>query len=576
MGHIDTERGITLVDVVVGVAVMVLVFTALIASFQAAAEFGTRNQLRAAALLVANEELETIRALPYDDIGTVSGLPPGAIPQLEDVVEDGHTYTRRTFIQYVDDPADGSDAADPLTADYKRIRVEISYTYHDATQSVSLVTSIAPKSQESLVGAGVLRIKVADADNQPVSGATVHIFNTTVATSVDVTTLTNASGTVSFPGAWAGTGYNVTVTKSGYSTAQTYPFSPGNPSPSPSPATVDENGTTEIIFKIDRLSTLELRTIAWPGYDRLYDSFADTSQLATPLDGTQIQGGALILSGAPGSYVAAGTATSVPLTPGAIDSWLLVQFDQSLPQNTALTCQIVYDAGGGTFAPVPDAVLPGNAAGFSTGPIDLGALDPVVYTSLALVARLTSADPNVSPHLLSWSLSYLEPAIPIGNVSFTLHGDKTIGTNGGADIYKYDVSDHTAADGLWQSGQIEWDGYVLDVPAMTVGDACPTLPISLAPDTNLVDTLAVETPTTNTLRVQVLDLHGAPIPRAEVHVTGGATDTIRSTSACGNVFFPALSTATYSVDIAAGGYGTTTRSVAVAGATAEVVTLTTP
>jgi hypothetical protein len=567
-----TQSGISLVGTLVGVAVLLLVFLTLFSSFHAMLTFAERNRLRANALMLANEHIETIRALPYDSVGTVAGLPPGAIPQNETITFDGKSYNRRTFIQYVDDDADGLGVADTLTADYKRVKVELSYSYQSATSSFAMVTTIAPPSQESLTGAGILRINVTDAVNNPVPTADVHVFNNTIATTVDITTFTNASGTVSLPGAWEGNGYEVYVGKTGYSSAQTYTSTTSNPNPSPSPYNVAENSTTEVFFKIDLFSTIDVRTRAWPVRDTFYDDFVDTSGLATTTN-TQVSSGALILAGAPGSYSLSGSARSLTVTP-PIGEWLLLSFENTTPPNTSVSYQIEYDTGGGIFALIPDVDLPQNSIGFTTSPIGLHDLDTTTYDSLRVVSNLSTTDPNVTPEITEYTLSYHEANVPIPNVTFSLRSGKTIGTDSlGDPIYKYDNTHQTNGSGVWQSGDMEFDTYELTVSGYNVAEACPSLPLVLEPDVAFEEILTLEAGGANNLRVTVNGPAGT-VGGAAVRVVGGATDITRASSPCGIAFFPSLTADTYDIFVEAAGLESASSSVSVSGDTSTALTLT--
>lgn len=569
----NTRKGFSLIEVLVGVSIIVLVFTALFASFQAMLEFGERNRLRSQALLLANEHIEMIRALPYDSIGTVSGLPSGSLPQLENIVHDGRTYTRRTFIQYVDDPADGLGGADTLAADYKRIKVELSYEYHGSVQAFSMVTTVAPKSQESLVGAGILRIVVNDANNNPLSLASVHVVNTSVATSVDITTFTGVSGTVSFPGAWAGSGYEVTVSKAGYSTAQTYTSSVANPNPNPSPLTVAENSTTEIYFKIDQLSTVDIFARAWPVRGRLFDTFDDTTLLATT-SGTQVSGGVLELEGSPGAYASAGTAISQELAPADLDAWVMLYASTTNTIDTSTTFTIEYDSGGGTFLPIPDGDLPGNSGGFASTPVDLGALDPTTYHTLRVVGTLTTTDAGVTPQVHEWTLSYTEESVPRSGVPINVRGAKIIGADsGGNSIFKYDSTDVTDAGGSRYLSDMEFDEYTVTPVGFTIAEACPSLPLVLEPDTAYAQTLTLEPASAHAYQVTVVHPLGGVVSGAEVRMQGGATDVTRVAGPCGVAHFPNLSEATYSVTVRAPGLAETTVSKSVSGLTVDSITL---
>ncbi len=569
MHNIKNIKGISLVSILVGIAIMMSVFMVLFSSFNALLKFAERNRMRANAIMLANEQIETIRALPFDSIGTIGGLPPGDIPQNETIIFDGRSYNKRTFIQYIDDPADGTGASDTLTADYKRIKVEMSYDYSGVTQSFSIVTTVAPKSQESLVGAGVLRINITDAVNDPVWMATVHIVNNLVATSVDITTFTNASGTVSFPGAWSGGGYEVYVSKSGYSSAQTYTASSTNPNPSPSPFNVPENGTMEVFFKIDLFSTLDIKTRKWPIRKKLLDDFTDYSKISTTTN-TQISSGDLTLSGSVGSYSLSGNSRSTPVTPISIGSWLLFSFEDDTSASTSVSYQIEYDTGSNVFALVPDSDLPNNSVGFTQSPVGLYDLSTTTYTSLRIKTNLSTIDTNITPSVHKYTLSYEEPSVPEPNVSFDIHGSKTIG----AGVYKYDESYQTSASGLWHGDNMEWDIYTIDIAGYDIAEDCPALPIVLEPDTNFTQTLTLSPTSSDNLRVQILNSLGNPVPHAEVRITGGGSDITLSTGQCGIAYYSSLTPITYDISVIADGLKSATSSVAVSGATTKIVTLT--
>ncbi|KKS36307.1 MAG: hypothetical protein UU98_C0026G0016 [Parcubacteria group bacterium GW2011_GWD2_42_14] len=570
---VTQNKGISLVEMLVGISIISMVFVILFASFQSMLTFAERNRLRANALMLANEHIEVIRALPFDSIGTVAGLPSGTIPQLETITYGNHAYTRRTFIQYVDDPADGLGVADTLTADYKRVKVEIGYVFRGATQTFSLVTTMAPKSQESLAGAGILRINVVDATNDPVPIASVHILNTTVATSVDISTFTNADGTISFPGAWAGGGYEIYISKSGYSSAQTYISDVANPNPTPSPYNVAENSITEVFFKIDLLSSIHLLTRLWPVRGRFFDNMNDSSQLSLLTD-TEIVGGALTLGGIAGSYNTSGKGTSVPISPASLGEWLLFSYDAITPPNTSVSFQIEYDTGGGVFALIPDTDIPNNSTGLATSPIDLGGLDTTTYSSLRIVSTLTSSDSVSTPEILEYTLSYHEPVVPVANVPFTLTSGTTIGTDASSNpIYKYATSGQTDATGEWLSGDMEFDSYELIVPSHHVAEACPSLPLILEPDTDLEQILTLTPATAHSLSLQVTSPLGSAVARAEVRIVGGSLDTVRSTGSCGTAYFPALSEDSFNVSIKAPGFAPFTTTIAVSGQVESSVTL---
>ena len=123
------SRGVTLIDTVVGSALMLVVFLGIFAAFQLSIDVVTNNRARAGALALMNERMEYVRSLDYASVGTVGGIPSGPIAQSEPVTLSGIPYTRRTTVQYADDPEDGENEADEngRIVDYKQVRIEMSW-----------------------------------------------------------------------------------------------------------------------------------------------------------------------------------------------------------------------------------------------------------------------------------------------------------------------------------------------------------------------------------------------------------------------------------------------------------------
>ena len=167
------QKGSSLIDVIVGTAILVIVFVGIFGIFKLSIELVSSSKAKTGALALANEQMEYLRSLSYDDVGTIGGIPSGNIPQEETIVLNQATYTRRTFIQYVDDPKDGLGAGDEnfITADYKHAKVEMKWTIGETKRKFSLVSNIVPKGIETLQGGGILTINTIDAFGAPLPGA---------------------------------------------------------------------------------------------------------------------------------------------------------------------------------------------------------------------------------------------------------------------------------------------------------------------------------------------------------------------------------------------------------------------
>jgi hypothetical protein len=570
------------IEVLVGAALISLIFGGIIAGAQMVLTLLSNTRAQSGALALANERIEYMRALPYDSVGTVAGIPSGAVPQNESLSLNGITYNRRTLVQYVDAAADGLGVADVngITADYKRIKAEVSWTHKETAHSVILVTNVIPKGIETLAGGGTLVVNVFDAAALPVFGATVRVVNASTSPAIDVSSFTTAEGQVMFPGAPEGGNYQITVSKTGYSTSQTYSASTSNPNPNPPHVAVVEGDVSTVNFAVDRTGQMTVMTVHPPSLYFDKDTFDDASKL-TYTASTSVAFGMLTLTNDAGVYRPEGTAQATTTAPANLISWSEAMFDGNTPGATQLLVEVHSVDGGGGSVRVPDTDLPGNSAGFTTSPIDLTSVAPSTYPRLALVARLTSTDASTSPSVNEWGIKYEAANVPVPNISFTAQGLKNIGTDGGGvPVPKYHSTQSTNALGTKTLPDLEWDTYNLMIDGAAEGydisDVCPRLPLSLSPNEATSTTLVLSPHTSRSLRVFVRSVSGQVLSGTSVRLYRGGYDTTITTSACGNAFFANPPSASdYTLETTAAGFqADTLGSVTIAGTDILEVTLT--
>ena len=574
--RVKTSRGMTLIDVIVGTSIMLIVFLGIFGAFKISIELVYSTKAKTGAVSILTERFEHIRSLPYESVGTVGGIPTGAIPQLEEVHLNGVIYIISTLVQYTDAPEDGLDALDEngITADYKTVKVEVVWSVKGSSRSTFAVTRVAPIGQESLEGGGTLRVNVFDQNADAVSGATVRIVNSLAVPAIDVSAETNASGAVSFPGAPGASGYEVYVSKSGYSSAQTYGVTAQNPNPSPIHVSVVESQTTTVSLAIDVNASLNFYTYEPAGPGSFDDTFANGSQLSGTT-GVVVLGGALILEeDVDTGYAGSGSAFSTTVSPDYLASWTQVSFASDVPENTALAVSVYY-FDGSAYVLVPDSDLAGNSGGFDGGVINVSMLDTATYSALRLGASLSTQDSLITPELLDWSVSYVAGPSPLPNVSFDIRGTKTIGTDsGGQLLYKYEDVFTTNASAEWNIDPVEWDTYLVnlvDVDEYDVHERCPNV-VSPMPGEALNVSVMLGVDTARSLRVAVTEGSGAPSVGATVTLTG-PVNANGTTGTCGQAYFGALPLGTYAVTISKSGFETSVEDVGVAGETEHVISL---
>lgn len=476
----NASRGMSLVDVLVGSALILIVFVALLGLLRASLLVSSSAKAKAGATTVATTQMEYLRSLEYDDVGTVGGIPAGIVPQYATTTLNGIPYSVRTFVQYVDDSKDGSGGADTngITTDYKRVRVTVTYVFRSEEREVALVSNIAPPGIETNAGGGTIRVEVVDSVGAAVSGASVRVYNPSLSPQVDFTAFSDIDGEVLLGGAPTSTDYRITVTKDGYSSAETYERNATNANPNPGYMTVAANQTSVLTFAIDLLGTLVLTTLEPVRDATVSDSFDDMTHISES-GAVQAAGGALTLSGTPGFYSTLGFARATSTGPTYLARWTSAEGTVSVPAGTNIKIQVTDGAG----ALLPDSALSGNSTGFSSFPISLAGVSTTTYPSLSLRAELSSPTGVETPQVLAWTLAFAEGPLPRANVPYTLTSDKTKGTRAdGTPIPKQVLTGTTDANGT-RTLEVEWDIYRPTFTGFTVVGTTTELIISPASTT---------------------------------------------------------------------------------------------
>jgi hypothetical protein len=556
-----SQSGFSFIEVLVTAALVALVFGGLFAAVQAMINLISDSKAKAGATALATERLEFIRSLSYNDVGTNGGVPSGAIPQTRSVILNDLTYYERVLIEYVDDPADGSAAADSngIVADYKRAKIEYSWLGRNGTSSVALVTNIVPPGVETTAGGGTLRVYVNDASVLPVAGASVRFVNNTGTTSIDTVRFTDPTGMAQLGGAPALSSYEIYVSRAGFSTDGTAIATGTLSSPNQPVVSVAETSVTTQYFQIDELSTMRVVTSGIPTYGAYDDTFIDGSLVASSTFAS-VGGGSVTLAGGPGSYVASGTVIATTSAPTPLEEWYSLDWNASTNASTSLAVSLYYPVGTSTVL-IPDSDLPGNSSGFTIPPVNITALDPSVYPVVQIGATLTTIDANYTPELQDWTVTYIESQPTLVGIPMVATGAKSLGTDsGGSAVFKNSFADSTDASGEWLLDDIEYDVYTvrIDDPSYDVIEVCPSDRIALQPDSTEEIEFTIGSIAGSRLLVAVTDASNQPVPNATVRLEQGGYDQTQTTSLCGQTFFSGggLSDALSTVTVSRTGYTT--------------------
>ncbi|MDD5144644.1 MAG: hypothetical protein PHW72_00715 [Candidatus Pacebacteria bacterium] len=286
----QTSKGFSFIDVLVGISLMLIVFLGIFGAYQLGLRVILQSKNRITATAIANQKIEIIRNLPYRDIGTTPHSidePEGNISQTETTIRNNVEYSIETRIAYVNDCFDGpqnsecptAPSSDSCPRDYKRATVGVSWR-NPKPGSVSLTTDISPKSlnqeEEECTGeaAGVLSVTVFNALGQAVDSPLIEIIDPDSEMVLSFSQPISGNHDFVFP---SGT-YKVKVSKNNYNTSQTY--GAGDvyqgqiiAEPLKSHPSVYEGDLTEIGFSIDQVGSfmIETRGTADQGYPPIHD-----------------------------------------------------------------------------------------------------------------------------------------------------------------------------------------------------------------------------------------------------------------------------------------------------------------
>src|SRR5688572_12051782 len=144
------NKGFTLMEVVIGVAIFLLFVVSAYLGFVAVQRAIASSQYKTLAADVANEEFEIIKNLPYGNVGTASSTPVGVLPVVKNIVRDKVTFTVTTTVRTIDDPFDGlANNSDIFPQDYKLVEIYITCAACRNFAPVVITGRIAPKNLES-------------------------------------------------------------------------------------------------------------------------------------------------------------------------------------------------------------------------------------------------------------------------------------------------------------------------------------------------------------------------------------------------------------------------------------------
>ena len=239
------QQGVTVVEVLVAGIVVVVGLIFIAQFFTSTASRVLASDTRSLMSQLATQEVETIRAMDYSDVGTVGGDPAGLLAaESTKTVTDPNSGGVRTFkiqrqVTYFTDPS----YSGPYPANYRRATIIVSSVDNSTLKAITMSTNVAGGAL-----GGTLDITVHNVAGVGVPNVPLVITDTVLSPNVLINASsirTDSDGHLQVPGLTPDANYYVRADLTGYNSAATK-----------TAQVVAKGTTTPVSFTMDRLATM--------------------------------------------------------------------------------------------------------------------------------------------------------------------------------------------------------------------------------------------------------------------------------------------------------------------------------
>lgn len=406
-GQRSGEAGYSLVEVIVAMTVFVIVSAAVMTFIIGSADAIRGNSDRVYAAAIARSTLDDLRAVG------ANGIEQGQT--VETVTSQAGTFTVTTTARWEDVAVtDECTVGEGVVAGKSLMSVRIDVVGGDIGSPQSISGYVYPTDTEAEAGTGTVSVSVSDNEGAPVAGV---IVSGSDSASGSFEAVTNNDGCAFVPDVLAGSGWAITVDRSGFITE--YPGDAGQ-----SGIVVDALGNTPVTFAMAQSGSVTFRagSAGYPVPAGLGFTFQPDTWALVP------------------ATVDAYPATVTGLWPTVYTAWLL-------PCPTAAQA-----------SEVTVAVGPGAAATADLGGVRID----IVAPELSVVVAVFPDDTNLGACGATYALGTLDESLLLG---VTLPAGRWRLEATGADP----VSQVIVLDGTEGTCSVSWD-----VPGAVSATASPT------------------------------------------------------------------------------------------------------
>jgi len=256
-----SKKGATLIEVLISSAIVgFLVLTIYLALNSAVVNIGESKQ-RVGAIAIANEKMEIIRNLEYEDVGVINGVISGPMLSYELVTRNNFDYYVYIDVRYVDDEFDGTSGDDLINTDYKTVQVKVQWNHFDSIKTVEFVSTFVPDGIETDMGGGSLVLNTITTAGDIVGEVSVNLESIENIPAINYDTTTDNNGSLVLQGVPSQT-YRITLSKDGYENSRTYPNPPDSVFiPNDPDFYVNVGDLNSKNFLIDLVASLKIKAI---------------------------------------------------------------------------------------------------------------------------------------------------------------------------------------------------------------------------------------------------------------------------------------------------------------------------
>jgi Tfp pilus assembly protein PilV len=222
----SSDAGFALVEVLVSAVLVVIISVTVLAGIDSSSRASGRQRTLSQGSVVAQQQLETVRALPPAQLAGYVTSPPADTT----VTTNGVTYTINTTADWLDDTTSGAACSGSANVTrYLRVAVKVTWTDYGKTRTQRQQTLVSVPS-----GGGRLIVQVWNR-SKGVQGD-IPVTLSKGGTPLDTIRTSTAAGCVEWDYLAAGSDYSVSLSKPGSATFVDFD---GNPTPSKAITIVD-------------------------------------------------------------------------------------------------------------------------------------------------------------------------------------------------------------------------------------------------------------------------------------------------------------------------------------------------